>query len=535
MEARRPESWIWWKHGVIYHIYPLSFMDSNGDGIGDIQGIISKMNYLSDLGIDAIWLSPVFSSPMVDFGYDVSDYRKIDPVFGTLEDFKELISKAHAQGIRVICDMILNHTSDQHPWFTESRSSKYNLKRNWYIWKDGHLGAPPNNWRSATGGSAWEFDDQTGQYYFHSFFKEQPDLNWRDPHLPEVFFEEVKFWLEFGVDGFRLDVINMIAKDKRFRNNPVKFGLPFFQRHRFTRNRPKSYKIVKELRKLVDQYDNRAMIGEIYTLPPGDSGMAASYLAGGKGIHMTFDFSLLFRSWSAKKYYSCIHNWYAHIPETGWPCNVLSNHDMFRSIDRFPWRLYKDEKAKVAATLLLTLRGTPFVYYGEEIGMRNGKVKYTEIKDPLGKKWWPLFQGRDKARTPMQWNDNIHGGFTSGKPWLPVNNEAAFRNVENQERNESSLLHHYRQLIHLRKTHPALHEGRWVPLINGDKGILAYSRIHEDERIIIILNFTARQKRVLLPEHSAGRVIFSTHRDAGKSFYFQYMQILPFEASIFKA
>jgi len=510
-------------------------MDSNGDGIGDLQGIISKLDYLSDLGVDGIWLSPVFLSPNADFGYDVSDYRKIDPVYGTMDDFKTLIDKAHNHGIRIIGDMVLNHTSDRHPWFLESSSSRVNPKRHWYIWRDGYKGGPPNNWKSAMGGSAWELDEKTGQYYYHSFFKEQPDLNWRNPLLPVIFFEELKFWLDIGMDGFRLDVINLIAKDKKFRDNPYLFGLPFFQRHIFTRNRRKSYKIVMELRKQVDRYENRVLIGEIYTMPPGNSEIAASYLANGNGIHMTFDFSLIFRSWGARNYFNCIRKWYTNIPENGWPCNVLSNHDLFRNIDRFPWRLHKEEKAKVAAALLLTIKGTPFIYYGEEIGMKNAKISYREIQDPLGKRFWPLFSGRDKARTPMQWNPEKHSGFTSGKPWLPVNGDFMQRNIETLDQDPDSLLNLYRILIKIRKAYPALQQGRWVPLITGCKGILAYARILFEERIVVILNFTSVKKRIVLPEHSFGNVLFSTHRSIEDIYYFQDLLIYPFEVSIYKA
>jgi len=535
MERQQPEPWTWWKHGVIYHIYPRSFMDSNGDGIGDLQGIIGKLDYLSDLGVDGIWLSPVFLSPKVDFGYDVSDYRSIDPIYGTLDDFKTLLSRAHSMGIRVISDMILNHTSSRHPWFLESCSSKVNPKRHWYIWRDSYQGGPPNNWKSAVGGSAWTLDKTTGQYYYHSFFKEQPDLNWRNPMLPMIFFEELKFWLDIGVDGFRLDVINLIAKDKKFRDNPYLFGLPFFQKHVFTRNRRKSHKIVMELRKQVNQYENRVIVGEIYTMPPGNSEIAASYLANGDGIHMAFDFSLIFRSWSARNYFKCIRNWYTNIPEPGWPCNVLSNHDLFRSIDRFPWRRHKDEKAKVAAALLLTIKGTPFIYYGEEIGMRNTKIRYRDIRDPLGKRFWPIFSGRDKARTPMQWTSGKNGGFTDSQPWLPLNTDVSRRSVQSQEKDQASLLNVYRTLIKIRKEHLALRQGRWVPLIAGHKGILAYARIQSEERIVVILNFTAWKKKVSLPEHSFGTVLFSTHRNVEDIYYFQDLRIHPFEVSIYKA
>ena len=512
----------------------MSFMDSNGDGIGDLQGIIGKLDYLSVLGVDGIWLSPVFLSPMMDFGYDVSDYRKIDPVFGTMEDFILLLDRAHKLGMHVITDMILNHTSDQHPWFNESRSSLDNPRRDWYIWKDGHKRKPPNNWKSAVGGSAWKFDNITGQYYYHSFFSEQPDLNWRNPDLAKAFFEELKFWMDLGVDGFRLDVINFIAKDKKFRNNPYLWGIPIFQRHRFTRNRPKSLKIVRELRKLTDQYKDRVIVGEIYTMPPGNSKIAASYLANGNGIHLAFDFSLIFRSWDAKKYYRCILEGYRHIPKKGWSCIVLSNHDLFRSIDRIPLRSHKVEKAKVAAALLLTLKGTPFIYYGEEIGMRNARIKYHDIKDPLGKRFWPFFSGRDNARTPMQWTSDDNGGFSAGRPWLPVNDNTGKCNVETQANDDSSLLNFYTNLIILRKSHLALQQGRWVPLVNGRGGILAYARILGEQRIVIVLNFTNFKKRLRLQEHNFGHVLLSTHRVTNGIYYFQDLRLFPFEVTVYK-
>jgi len=535
MSKQTADPWIWWKHGVIYHIYPRSFQDSNGDGVGDIQGIIRRLSYLKGLGIDGIWISPMYKSPMIDFGYDVSSYREIDPVFGTMADFRELLEKAHEEGIRIILDMIMNHTSDQHPWFIESSSSPENPIRNWYIWKERTRGGTPNNWKSAMGGSAWTFDERTGQYYLHSFFKEQPDLNWRDPELPEAFFNEMKFWLDMGVDGFRLDVINMIAKDKKFRDNPVFFGIPALQRHIYTRNRKRSITIVTQIRKLFDQYENTAAIGEVYVSPPGDPGTAARYLANGdNGIHLAFDFSLIFTAWNAYSYYKCIKEWYDHIPDTGWPCNVFSNHDLFRNIDRIPWRTNREEKAKVAATLLLTLRGTPFIYYGEEIGMHNGSIRKHHIRDPLGKRYWPFFKGRDNARTPMQWNEEPGGGFTTGTAWLPLNRDTFSRNVREQESKPASLLNHYRCLIKIRRSSEALQKGSWVPLINGQHGILSYFRNMDEERILVILNFTRSQKTVALPEHTYGEVLSSTHRIPEEFNYFQAMVIAPFEATVWK-
>jgi alpha-glucosidase len=415
----------------------------------------------------------------------------------------------------------------------ESRSSETSSKRDWYIWRDGIGKQPPNNWKSLAGGSAWEFDEIRSQYYYHSFFKEQPDLNWRNEELSKVFFKDIEYWLELGVDGFRLDVINMIAKDKKFRNNPYFLGIPFLQDHIYTRNRRKSFKIVRDLRKLSETYSDKVLVGEIYTQPPGNSEVAARYLDEGKGLHMAFDFSLIFQFWSAKKYFQSIRKWYEHIPVSGWPCNVLSNHDLFRSIDRFPWRRYKEEKAKVAAMLLLTLKGTPFIYYGEEIGMRNAKIKHRDIRDPFGKKYWPFYTGRDKARTPMQWDNSIHAGFSSHKPWLPVNDDSVFRNVQYQENQADSLLNFYRELISIRKQLVSLQMGRWVPLLTGASGVLVYARIHKEERTIVVLNFTSFRKRISLPAHSFGYVLFSTHRKQREIHFFRELRIFPFESTIF--
>jgi len=535
IHSEKEPGWIWWKHGIVYHIYPRSFFDSNGDGIGDLQGIICKLPYLTELGVDAIWLSPVYTSPNVDFGYDVSDYRGINPEYGTMEDFRKLLSACHQKGIRVIMDMILNHTSSKHPWFLESRSFRDNEKRDWYIWRKGVKGGPPNNWKAAVGGSAWEFDLRTGMYYLHSFFPEQPDLNWRNPKVVNVFFEELKFWLDMGVDGFRLDVINMIGKDKKFRNNPFFLGIPILQKHVYNRNRPKSLKIVKKVRELLNQYDERAAIGEVYTMPPGNPKAAARYLGkSDNGIHLAFDFSLIFSKWDARHYYSHIANWYSGIPDPGWPCNVLSNHDLFRSINRRPLRKDKEEKAKISAFLLLTLKGTPFIYYGEEIGMKNGNLTKKEIKDPLGKKYWPFFKGRDKARTPMQWTAGRNGGFTEGNPWLPLNTDFHLSNVNSQWYNPNSILWIYRSLIRLRKEHPALQDGLWIPVQDGRKGLLAYLRKQPQETLLVVLNFKRTSRAIKLKEFEEAQVLLSTCRREGDVVSLMKLKLFPFEATICK-
>jgi alpha-glucosidase len=530
--SKSDDPWLWWKHGVIYHIYPRSFHDSNGDGIGDIRGIISKIDYLADLGIDGIWLSPVYPSPMVDFGYDISDYTQIDPVFGSLADFRELLNASHHRNIRVIMDLVMNHTSDQHPWFQKSKASAENPERDWYIWRKGTKGNPPNNWKTVFGGSAWEYDPATEQYYLHTFFKEQPDLNWRNEEFKKVFFRGIKFWLDMGVDGFRLDVINLIGKDKQFRDNPIPWGIPLLQKLRYTSNRPESYHIARELRTLLNTYSERMCVGEVYSMPPGDATIAASYLSGENALNMAFDFSLMLRSWSARKYFRSIRKWYSLIPEKGWPCHVLSNHDLHRNFDRFIYRRDKEQKARVSAMLLLTLKGTPFLYYGDEIGMRNARLSKHEIVDPLGKLFWPFFKGRDKGRSPMQWTQEANAGFSNSTPWLPVNDDYASLNVNSQQHDESSFFHFYRTLIRLRKQHKALNRGDWVPLTDGRHGILAYIREFMEEKILIVLNFSGNLRKIRLPEQIIGKIICSTHRPLHEEFSAKNLVAEPFEATM---
>ncbi|MCF8374430.1 MAG: alpha-glucosidase [Bacteroidales bacterium] len=535
MDTQPVSNWTWWKHGVIYHIYPLSFKDSNDDGYGDIPGITGKLDYLSDLGIDAIWLSPIFKSPMVDWGYDVSDYRAIDPIFGSMKDFKRLLDESHKRGIRVIIDMIMNHTSDQHPWFVDSRSTIHHPKRDWYIWREAQKGKKPNNWKSVFGGSAWQFDERTGQYYLHTFLKEQPDLNWRNKQVKKAFMRHFKFWLDMGVDGFRLDAVNMIVKDKKFRNNPGLLVSLFQNKKWHTRNQPKSYKILRQLRELLDTYHERVSVGEIYTLPPGDSEMAGSYLdEGNNAIHMAFDFSLLFRQWNARKYHDAIVHWYNNIPPEGWPCNVLSNHDLGRSVKHFGSHKRNNRKARILAMLLLTLKGTPFIYYGEEIGMENAYIHRNEIRDKLGKKFWPIYQGRDKARTPMQWTGDTNAGFTSEKPWLPINRNFHTLNVEAENRDEGSLYNFYRKLIALRKQYAALQQGKWEALIKGENGVLAYAREIEKQRLIVLLNFTPSPKSISIESYNINKVLLSTHRPENAVVDVSDVKLFAYEASLLK-
>jgi alpha-glucosidase len=417
----------------------------------------------------------------------------------------------------------------------ESKSTMYdNPKRNWYIWADPRNGRRPNNWKSVLGGSAWEYDASTRQYYLHTFLKEQPDLNWRNVEMQKTFFAEIEYWLKLGVDGFRFDAINMIVKDDQLPNNPPLLGFFNTQKKWATRNQPGSLDIIKLLRKILDKYESTVSIGEIYTLPPGDPLLAASYLGNGSDmLHMTFDFSLLFRWWSARRYFKCIKNWYNSIPENGWPSIVLSNHDLSRSINRLGIGFHKKEKAKVAAVLLLTLKGTPFIYYGEELGMMNSGIPKIKLKDPIGKKFWPFYRGRDHARTPMQWNSQANGGFTAGVPWLPLNQDYTENNFENQDADEKSIYHIYKSLINLRKEYKSLNAGEWKPLIDGRRGVVAYSRDYEAERITVFLNFTSRYKKINL-NNDVLKLLFSTHIFIPETTFVRSIKLFPFQAVVLK-
>jgi len=508
--------YIWWKHGVLYQIYPRSFYDSNGDGVGDLKGVLSKLDYIKSLGVEGIWFSPINNSPMYDFGYDISDFRGIDPIFGTMDDFDRLLDGIHKSGMKFILDLVMNHTSHLHPWFIESRSSKDNPKRDWYIWHPGKNGKSPNNWKGVFGGSAWEFDKLTGEYYLHSFLKEQPDVNWRNPEFKEAMFSDIKFWLDKGVDGFRLDVANCYIKDSQFRNNPYFIGTtprPYdMQKHIYDKNRPEVHDLViKDFRVLLDGYAERMSVGEIFIDDPDDHKQPAEYLGNANDeLHLAFDFSLLMQPWDPKKIFRCLHDWYAPLPDDGWPCQAMSNHDKPRAASRFA--VSNDEgteaRAKVAAALLLTVKGTPFLYYGEEIGMRDGKIKRSEIVDPVGLRYWPFFGGRDPERTPMQWNGKPSAGFSTGKPWLPVHKNYVTLNVESQENDPLSMLNFYRDLISLRQSRKALYAGEWSGVDLNNFRVIAYERSCEDERILILLNFSSRGESVSIGNIDEWKVIF---------------------------
>ena len=503
------ENYLWWRDGVIYQIYPRSFADSNGDGLGDLSGIISRINYLAELGIDAIWLSPVYPSPDCDFGYDVSDYCNIDSRYGTLADFDRLVTEAHAHGIHLIMDMVMNHTSDQHAWFQESRFSRAAPKRDWYIWKDS-----PNNWQASFGGKAWEFEAATGQYYLHLFTKEQPDVNWHNPAVRQAQLEAFRFWMERGVDGFRLDVFNAYFKHPDYPDNPPKFGLRGFdrQRHIYDIDQPEMLPLLKELRELLDSFPERYAVGETYAATPQK---AASYCGPDK-LHAAFSFDFtsqeLFFPWNPGWIMDQIARREQTFNAAGvWPTTVMSNHDLPRAASRYA-KGEQDAQARIAMALLLTLRGTPFMYYGEEIGMRNITLKRSEVQDPAGRPYWPIYKGRDGCRAPMQWDDSRNAGFSGTKPWLPVHPDYLQRNVAAQQADPGSLWHFTKRLLALRKAYPALCRGDYTSLEAGH-GCLAYLRSMAGKTVLVAINFNGRPASIEVPP-GEWRTLFSSQADS---------------------
>lgn len=504
---------LWWQAGVVYQIYPRSFQDSNGDGVGDLPGIISRLPYLADLGVDAIWISPIYPSPMADFGYDVADYTAIHPLFGTLEDFDRLIQEAHGLGLRIILDFVPNHSSQEHPWFKASRSGRDDPKRDWYIWRDpAPDGGPPNNWLSEFGGSAWEYDAASGQYYYHAFLKEQPDLNWRNPDVVEAMHDVLRFWLDRGVDGFRIDALWHVIKDAEFRDNPPN---PDFREgmnphsalaQLYTGDRPEVMDVIAGFRALADSCEgDRVLIGEAY-LPLHR--IAAYYGEDGRGVHLPFNFTLLAAPWTAAELAPLIAAYEAAIPEGGWPNWVLSNHDRPRVVGRLG-----PDQARVAAMLLLTLRGTPTLYYGDEIGMTQVPIPKERVQDPFEKNVPGLGLGRDGARTPMQWDDGPFAGFSTVEPWLPLADDFTEVNVKREQGEAASMLTLTRALLALRRAHPALSVGLWSPVAAvGD--LVAYLRQGEGETMLVALNLGGDPLSATLPEAvGGGRLLLSTFCD----------------------
>lgn len=479
---------LWWQEGVIYQIYPRSFLDSNQDGIGDLNGVYEKLDYLQDLGIDAIWMSPIFPSPDIDFGYDVSNYCDIDPKFGTMKDFDRLVEQAHNKGIRIILDFVLNHTSDQHPWFRESRKNVENPYRDWYIWHKPPPGKRfPNNWQSVFGGSGWQLDPQTGYFYFHMFYPEQPDLNWRNPNVRNAMMEIFRFWCDRGVDGFRLDVFNAYYKHASFPDNPSKLGIRGFDRqeHIYDVDQPELFPALQEIRSLLDSYPERYAVGETFL---ESSGRAEKY-CGEDLLHGTFNFNLAKSPWNVQKMQNAILAWEKSLSPEAWPTQVLNNHDLPRSATRYGGGEH-DERLKVAAGLLLTLRGTPFLYYGEEIGMRDIPIRRQDILDPVGRLYWPFYKGRDGCRSPMQWEGTVNAGFSKFKPWLPVHINYQERNVAKQQNDANSLLSFYRRMIQVRKENSALQNGSMAVLPSENKYVLSFLRSDNEQQVLVICNFS---------------------------------------------
>jgi alpha-glucosidase len=511
----------WWKTGIVYQIYVRSFADASGDGIGDLPGIIDRLDYLNgtpdSLGVDAIWLTPFYSSPNVDFGYDVADYRSVAPEHGTLADFDRLIAEAHRRNIRVILDFVPNHTSDRHPWFVESRTSRASAKRDWYVWADGKSGREPNNWTAAPGGKAWTLDPATGQYFYHAFFDCQPDLNWRNAEVRAAVMDDMRFWLDRGADGFRLDLINYLIEDPALRDNPRSLKgwyLATFQAPLFTRDQPETHAIVREMRAMIDSYPGRMMVGETVSYPWEDS-PAAEYTSDAE-LHLAFNMAFYGGTrFAASSFRPVVDRFEARVPADGWPALVLSNHDVPRHVGRYAgaFLLYGERRdavarAKVCAALLLTLRGTPFLYYGEELGMTNRPLPRRVIQDPLGKKWWPLYQGRDASRTPMLWSPGKGAGFTSGTPWLPIDPDADRLCVQSAARDPDSLFSFYRRLIALRRATPALTVGDYAPVETGAPDVYAYRRRAGTQSVFVALNFSPRPARLVgVPD---GRLLLSS-------------------------
>jgi alpha-glucosidase len=509
--AEKPARWdaAWWQHGVIYQIYPRSFQDANGDGIGDLKGITQRLDYLTWLGVDAIWLSPIFPSPMRDFGYDISDYTDIAPIFGSLADFDELLAAAHRRGLKLILDFVPNHTSDRHPWFQESRRERENACRDWYVWRDpAPDGGPPNNWLSEFGGSAWEYDAASGQYYYHAFLSEQPDLNWRNPALRDAMHDVLRFWLKRGVDGFRIDVLHHLIEDAGFRNNPpnpnygpgMRPSSALLPAH--TVDQPEIQDIIVGMRKVVDEYAERVLIGEIH-LPI--QRLVTYYGVELNGIHLPFNFNLLNARWTATVLSDLITTYESALPKGAWPNWVIGNHDISRVATRVG-----PQGARLAAMLLLTLRGTPTLYYGDELGMSDVPIPPELVQDPFEKNVPGIGVGRDPARTPMRWQAEAEGGFTAGRPWLPVGSGLESSNVEAQKKEPASMLSLHRSLLQLRRAHPALSIGSYSGFRSNDE-CLVFMRQHERERILVLLNFSGdRQAVELPPEMNNGRILFSS-------------------------
>jgi alpha-glucosidase len=486
----------WWRGAVLYQIYPRSFADSNGDGLGDLRGITGKLDYVAKLGVDAIWVSPFFKSPMKDMGYDVSDYCDVDPSFGNLADFDALTARSHALSLKVMIDLVLSHTSDQHPWFAQSRKDASNPRANWYVWADPKPdGTPPNNWLSIFGGSAWAWDSRRRQYYLHNFLADQPDLNFHNPDVRKALLDVVTFWLHRGVDGFRLDTVNFYFHDSLLRDNPpslsrdapdVPAANPYtFQNHLYDKTRPENLGFLKQLRALLDQYPDKTTVGEVGASERGLEVMG-EYTAGGDKLHMCYAFDLLSDKFSAR-YIRARLEVYEKIVVDGWGCWAFTNHDVMRSISRWGFEDVADQAAPLLLALQVSLRGSPCLFEGEELGLAEAQIAFDDIQDPYGRPFWPDFKGRDGCRTPMPWDSSAGAGFSTGKPWLPIPAAQRERAVSVQEGNSGSTLNRARRILHWRRGIPALIRGE-MTFHDSAESVLAFERRLDGRRLLCVFN-----------------------------------------------
>ncbi len=513
---------LWWQRGVIYQIYPRSFLDGNGDGIGDLQGILAQLEYLTWLGVDAIWLAPIYPSPMADFGYDITNHTDVDPLFGNLTTLDTLLEQAHMRDLKVIVDFVPNHTSDLHPWFLASRSSRQNPRRDWYVWTNPRPdGSPPNNWLSVMGGSAWEWDASTSQYYLHTFLTKQPDLNWRNPAVKTAMFDIVRFWLDRGIDGFRVDAAHYILKDPHLRDNPPRpsqqrvlhkpMGDYDSQLHLYDNGHADVHPVFRELRHLLDQYSAaqpRMLIGEVHILDR--QAWASYYGADLDELHLPFNFGLLGVAWQAQVVRQVVDVLEATLVPGAWPNYVLGNHDESRIVSRVGLA-----QARLAMMALLTLRGTPTLYYGDELGMHDGAIPPERVYDPMEKNLPGIGLGRDPERTPMQWDSSPTAGFCppTVEPWLPIPADYQQFNVAVEREDPHSMLTLTHTLLAIRRTTSALSEGSYSPVENVPEDCFVYQRQFEGQRYLIALNFSSQTQNVRLATLGAGQLILSTYLD----------------------
>jgi alpha-glucosidase len=514
----------WWRGAVIYQIYPRSFQDSNGDGVGDLPGIIERLDYVAGLDVDAIWVSPFFKSPMADFGYDVSDYRAVDPMFGALEDFDRLVTEAHRRGLKVMIDQVLSHTSAEHPWFQESRSSRTNPKADWYVWADPREdGSPPNNWQAIFGGPAWRWEPRRRQYYLHNFLDSQPDLNFHHPQVPAAMLENLEFWLRRGIDGVRLDAVNFCYHDRRLRDNPAKpeserTGRGFspdnpyaYQYHWYNNTQPENLAFMERVRRLLDAYPGVAALGEISS--EDSLGTMAEYV-GEHRLHMAYSFELLTDEYRAAHIRNTVEALEQRMPH-GWPCWTISNHDVARVLTRWGGEHASPRLATVLSAMVCSLRGSVCVYQGEELGLPEAGVPYEALRDPFGIAFWPNFKGRDGCRTPMPWLDHVGGGFSQGVPWLPVAAEHLPLAVSRQERDPDSPLNGFRRFLRWRREQPALRWGE-IRFLELPEPLLGFTRELDGKRVLAVFNLGPQAQRVALPLRASMKALNGQGLQSGR-------------------